>query len=196
MRADDALIYAGHVGFELSNNPAVLVRHDVADGIGYIQGRRAGLDYRGQYLDQERHLAAAGVFRRKLDVIDEALGILDGLDGHFQDLCGLFLELVFHVHRRGRNERVDALLLGRGYGLAGGLDIALISPRQAGDNGSSHLLGYEFARLELDLRGDRKAGLNDIDAQNRQLLGNFELLRYRQRCARRLLAIAQGRIEY
>jgi len=44
-------------------------------------------------------------------------------------------------------------------------------------------------------RGDREAGLDDVHAEPRELLGDLELLGGVQRDAGRLLAVAQRRVE-
>jgi hypothetical protein len=49
--------------------------------------------------------------------------------------------------------------------------------------------------LEVTGRGARKSGLHDVDAEAFELLGDLRLLVRLQRDARRLLAVAQRRIE-
>ena len=49
--------------------------------------------------------------------------------------------------------------------------------------------------LEVAGRGDREAGLDDVDAQARELVGDLELLAGVERDAGRLLAVAQRRVE-
>ena len=49
--------------------------------------------------------------------------------------------------------------------------------------------------LEVAGRGDREAGLDDVDAEARELVGDLELLGRVQRDAGRLLAVAQRRVE-
>ena len=50
-------------------------------------------------------------------------------------------------------------------------------------------------RLEVALRGDREPGLDDVDAERRQGAGHLQLLGDVHARARRLLAVAQGRVE-
>ena len=57
------------------------------------------------------------------------------------------------------------------------------------------LAGDRLHGLEVAGRGDREAGLDDVDAQARELLGDLELLGRVERDARRLLAVAQRRVE-
>ena len=49
--------------------------------------------------------------------------------------------------------------------------------------------------LEVARRGDREAGLDDVDAEARELVGDLELLGRVQRDAGRLLAVAQRGVE-
>ena len=71
----------------------------------------------------------------------------------------------------------------------------LDGPRQAGDARSLDLAGDRLDRLEVVRRGDREAGLDDVDAQLGELAGDLELLGPVQGRARRLFAVAQRRIE-
>ena len=57
------------------------------------------------------------------------------------------------------------------------------------------LAGDRLDGLEVAGRGDREAGLDHVDAQPRELLGDLELLGGVQRDAGRLLAVAQRRVE-
>ena len=50
-------------------------------------------------------------------------------------------------------------------------------------------------RLEVALAGNREAGLDHVDAEARELLGDLELLGDVERDAGRLLAVAQRRVE-
>ena len=56
-------------------------------------------------------------------------------------------------------------------------------------------LGDLVHRGEVALRGDRKAGLDDVDAHLVEQLGDFELLLVGHGGARALLAVAQGGVE-
>ena len=61
--------------------------------------------------------------------------------------------------------------------------------------GPSTCAGDRLDRLEVAGRGDREAGLDDVDAEPGELLGDLELLGRVQRDAGRLLAVAQRRVE-
>ena len=61
--------------------------------------------------------------------------------------------------------------------------------------GPLDLPGDRLDGLEVAGRGDREPGLDDVDAEARELMGDLELLGRVQRDAGRLLAVAQGRVE-
>ena len=66
------------------------------------------------------------------------------------------------------------------------------SPR---DHRALDLAGDRLDGLEVPGRGDREAGLDHVDAEPGELLGDLELLGRVQRDAGRLLAVAQRRVE-
>jgi len=193
--ADDALADAFDITLEPGDDLAVLVGKHVTHRVRDVQRGRAGLDHRREDLDQERDLAAAGVLRRELDVVGKILAALDRLDRHLQHLAGLFLELVLHVDRRSRDERVDSLLLGRGQSLARRLDVVGVGAGQGRDRRAFDLLGHELGGLELGGRGNGEPRLDDVDPEHRQLPGDLELLRDRHGRSGRLLAVAERCIE-
>jgi hypothetical protein len=70
-----------------------------------------------------------------------------------------------------------------------------VCAREAADDGALHVPRDRLDGLEVAGRGDREAGLDHIDAEARELLRDLDLLLRVQRDARRLLAVAQRRIE-
>ncbi len=77
----------------------------------------------------------------------------------------------------------------------GGVDVGLVGAGQAADHRALDVAGDRLDRLEVAGRGDREAGLDHVDPQARQLLGDLDLLAGVQRDAGRLLAVAQCRVE-
>ena len=77
----------------------------------------------------------------------------------------------------------------------GGVDVGLVGAREAADHGALDLAGDLLDRLEVARRGDRKAGLDDVDAKAPELLSDLDLLLRVQGDARRLLAVPQRRVE-
>ena len=90
---------------------------------------------------------------------------------------------------------MDAPALGRLDRLAGAVDVLLAGAREAADHGVLGALGDLVDGGEIALRGDREAGLDDVDAHVVEHLGDFELLLVRHGGAGRLLAVAQGGVE-
>ena len=77
----------------------------------------------------------------------------------------------------------------------GGVDVGLVGAGQAADHRALDLAGDRLDRLEVAGRGDREAGLDHVDAQPRELLGDLDLLGGVQRDAGRLLAVPQRGVE-
>ena len=65
----------------------------------------------------------------------------------------------------------------------------------AGDDRAAHRLGDRLDGLEVAVTRDREAGLDDVDPEAGELLGDLELLADVERDARRLLAVSQRRVE-
>ncbi len=144
---------------------------------------------------EEIVLGAGRVLGRPLDVVGVASRARHLRDHHLVDLVRLLLELVFHVHRRGGQERVDALALRRLDRLGAAVDVLEGGAREPADH---RILGARRDLVdgrEIALRGDRKAGLDDVDAHVVEQFGDRELLLMGHGGARALLAVAQGGVE-
>ena len=79
--------------------------------------------------------------------------------------------------------------------LGAAVDVLGGGARQAGDGGVFHPAGDFRHGFEIALRGDGEAGLDDIDAQGVQNVGDFQLFLKTHRGAGALLAIAQCGVE-
>src|SRR5215467_13871985 len=75
------------------------------------------------------------------------------------------------------------------------VDILELRPRQPADHGLLGAAGNFLDTVEIPLRGDGKARLDDIDAHLVENFGDFELLLEGHGGAGALFAVAQGRIE-
>ena len=75
------------------------------------------------------------------------------------------------------------------------VDVGRVRAREPGDDRPLDLARDRLHRLEVARRGDREAGLDDVDAEPRELVGDLQLLGRVQRDAGRLLAVAQRRVE-
>ena len=122
-------------------------------------------------------------------------GAADPGDGALDDLLAGHPELVLAVDGRGGQEHVDARLLGVLDGLPGAVDVAVVAAGEAADGRAGDLGGDGADGLEVALRGDREAGLDDVDAQVGQRPGDLELLGVVHAGAGRLLAVAERGVE-
>ena len=77
----------------------------------------------------------------------------------------------------------------------GGVDVGLVGAGEAADHRALDRARDLLHGLEVAGRGDREAGLDHVDPQPRQLLGDLHLLGGVQRDAGRLLAVSQGGVE-
>ena len=140
-------------------------------------------------------LGAGAVLARPFHVVGVGARARNLRDDHLVDLVRLLLQLVLHVHRRGGDEGVNALLLGGLYRLGAAVDVLEGSTREPADDRVSAALGNLAHGGEVAFRGDGKARLDDVDAHLIEQLGDFELLFMGHGGARALLAVAQGGIE-
>ena len=77
----------------------------------------------------------------------------------------------------------------------GRVDVGHVGPRQTRDHRSLNCARDRLHGLEVARRGDRKARLDHVDAQPRELLCDLQLLLRVQRDAGRLLAVTQRGVE-
>ena len=115
--------------------------------------------------------------------------------GLLLDVLARRLQLVLDVDVRRGDERVDPRSLRVAYGVGSTLDVVGVDAGEAGDDRALDLAGDRLDGLEVAGRGDREAGLDDVDAEARELVRDLELLARVERDARRLLAVAQRRVE-
>ena len=92
-------------------------------------------------------------------------------------------------------EGVDALALGRLDRLGAAVDVLERGARQPADHRVLGARGDLVDGGEIALRGDREAGLDDVDAHVVEQLGDLELLVVGHGGAGALLAVAQRGVE-
>ncbi len=90
---------------------------------------------------------------------------------------------------------MDAAALGRLDRLGAAVDVLEGGARKSADHRVLGALGDLVHGGEIALRGDRKAGLDDVDAHLVEQLGDLELLLVGHGGAGALLAVAQGGVE-
>ena len=113
----------------------------------------------------------------------------------FEHLVARHLQLVLEVDVAGGDEGVDARAAGVAHRLAGGGHVLLVRPGQAGDDHALDLLRHRPGGLEVARRRDREPGLDDVDAESRELLADLHLLARVEGDPRRLLAVAERGVE-
>ena len=171
------------------------MRHRVPDGVGDVDRGRALVDRDLQHLGRELDVGAGRVHRRELDVVTQRPRVRDRRARHALDVLTRVLHLVLDVDVRGRDEGVDARAFGVLERSPGGVDVTGESACEPRDHRPVDLARDGLDRLEVARRGDREAGLDHVHAETRELLCDLELLLRVQRDARRLLAVAQRRVE-
>jgi hypothetical protein len=108
----------------------IFLRHGVTDRVGDIDRRGAGIDRGLDAAAQEIVLGARAVFRRPFHVVHMVARARDLLDHHFIDFVRLLLELPLHMHRRSREERVNARPPRMLHGLGAAIDVLRARARQ------------------------------------------------------------------
>jgi hypothetical protein len=172
-----------------------LVGRGVADRVGDVHRRGACGDDSLQHAVEVLALGARGVHRRELDIGAVARGALDHRHGLVERALAGHAELPAEVDVGGREESVDAGMLGLFDGLPATVNVLGLRAREARDDRPAHLARDAAHRLEVVGRRDGEARLDDVHAQPRELLGDLHLLVGVERGARRLLAVAQSRVE-
>ena len=195
VHAQDDLVDAADVLFEMADGGGVLLGNGIANGVGDVDGGGPGGDRLFHDLGQEIELGAGRVFGRKLHVLQIALGPLDAGDGAAHDLFLGHAQLEFAMDGAGGQEHVDARPLRLLQGLPGAIDVVVVAPGQAANRRPVHLPGNHLHRLEIPWRGDGKTGLDDVHAKFLEGVGDFQLFSQVHARAGRLLAVAQGRVE-
>ena len=114
-----------------------LLGHRIADGVGNVDRRGPGLDRRSRPCGRGSRARCAVPSSGDHSTSGQWLRAL----GHaprctaWCTVLRFHLQLVLHVQRAGRDEGVDARLLGVLQGCPGAVDVLLGGPRQAGHGG-------------------------------------------------------------
>ncbi len=80
-------------------------------------------------------------------------------------------------------------------GAGGGLDVFAFAAGEGGDAGAAHLAGDLADGVGVALGGDGEAGLEDVDAEGRKLMGHAQLFVVVHGAAGGLFAVAEGGVE-
>ena len=103
--------------------------------------------------------------------------------------------LYLQMNVRGRQKNVDARARRALQCLPGAVDVARAGASQARNDGTPHRGGDALYRFKVAIGGDRKSGLDHVDAQAVELLGQAQLLLHIHAAARRLLAVTKRGVE-
>ena len=175
VRRENNLVGPFDVGANAGDQRAVLLRRGVAHGVRDIERGRPRLDRRGAHVVDELNVGPGRVHRRELDVGDNRLRALHHVAGLGEHGGARRAQLVLDVDVRGRDEGVDPRIRGIPDGFAGPIDVGLMAAREPADRRPVNLTRDRLHRLEVARRRDREAGLNHIDAQVLERVGDFEL---------------------
>ena len=124
-----------------------------------------------------------------------ALGPLHARDRPRDDLVLVHPQLELAVDRAGGQEDVDPGVRGVLQRFPRAVDVFVVAAGQAADRRAADRAGDLADRLEIAGRSDREAGLDHVDAQVDQRLGDLELLLEIHAAAGRLLAVAERGVE-
>src|SRR3954447_967885 len=166
-----------------------LVGRSVADGVGDVERRGTGVDDGLQRLIQVFALRARGVHWRELHVLAVRLRTLDYRHRLFHGPLAGHAKLAAEVDVGGRNKRVNSRPLGVAHGLGAAIDVFRSGAGEPGDDRALYVAGNAADGFEVVRRRDRKARLDDVDAEARELVRDLHLLVGGQRGPRRLLAV-------
>ncbi len=193
---NDVLLFEdGQLGQQMGEDFTVGFGRGIADGVGQIYRRRAGLHGGVDDLFQKIQLRPAGVFGREFNIIRILFGLPDRIHADLDDLLFSFFQLVLAMDFAGGAENVNAFV-GRGLdGFAGAVDIAGRAAGQAADDAVADLGGDGVNGFEIAVGTDGESGFDDVDAHGFEELGDLQLFRAGEGCAGRLLAVAQGGVE-
>ena len=192
---EDRLIGIGNALDEPTDEVAELVGHAVAHRIGDVDRARPGLDHRLQDPAEKIGLGTAGVFRGELNVIGVASRPFDGMHRLLHHLVRGHAQLALHVDGRGGDKGVNTRRLGPGEGLAGDVNILVQGPGQAADRAVLDSRRHGLDGLEVPRAGRGETGLDDIDPELFQGLGDAHLLLLGHGGPGALLAVPEGGIE-
>ena len=176
MRGKPHSVDAAHVFVQKLDFRAVFLGQAVAGGVRNVEDGGAGFDGRLAHAGQEFVIGTAGVFGVEFHVFHEALGELHGGNGAGQHVGAGGAELVLNVHIGGADAGVDARVAGGPQGLGGHANVVFYGPRQAAHGGLAGLGGNGLHGGKIAGAGNRETGLDDVDAEQLELLGNEKLL--------------------
>ena len=187
---------AVHVVHQELDTTAELVRERIPGRVRDVHDRRPCLDNGLDNLGQEFVVGTPRVLGVELDVLAEVAGIRDGLYGTLDAGGFVNAQLIVDMAFGHADAGMDARPLGIAKRVGGGIDILL---HRAGERADRRVLARELRdtadALEVARAGDREARFDDVDVQLQQLARDHQFFLGVHGSARRLLAVAQRRVE-
>ena len=195
VRAEDGAIGVEDPLPDVGEERFRLVRRAVADRVRQIDRRAALANRRLDHAAQEVRIAARRVLGRKLHIVGEPPGQADGVDDRFQACLARDAQLGREMQIGGGEKRVNARPRGRLERVRRLLDVLPAAAGERRNRGPPNLPRHLLHRFGVRRRSDGEARLDDVDAQRIERLGQCDFRRHVHRESRRLLAVAQGRVE-
>jgi hypothetical protein len=185
----------GHAHVQLFDQRLHPMGEDVADGVGNIDGPGPRGQRRANDVGDELQVGPRRVHRTELDVVGVAASPLHRRRSHGDHLVPVPPQLVGEVDVAAADEHVDARPRRLAQRLARRVHVGDNGPGEAADARLAHRPCHCGDGLPLAERGAREAGLDHVDAHGGEARGDLDLVARAKADARRLLAVAQGRIE-
>ncbi len=174
---DDGVLDAVHVLPKPGDQRAEAIRVGVAGRVRDVDHRRTRSDDLLDHPVQEHRLGASGILGVELDVFHEGPRELHGRDRTLDGLVATDAQLVAQVTLAHADAGVDSRPLRRLERVGSGLDVLRDGARQpAHDARIADLVADAPHAFEVSGTRDRKARLDDVDAQPHELPGDIELL--------------------
>mmetsp|Transcript_352 Transcript_352/g.832 ORF Transcript_352/g.832 Transcript_352/m.832 type:complete len:468 (+) Transcript_352:748-2151(+) len=204
VRAEHHVLRPRHVFPQVPDELPELPRHVPPRRVGDVEGRRARQDGRLQHPAQKHGVAPPRVLRTELHVVaPQRPRIFHRPHRDLHHLVRGLLQLRRHVDLRRGDERVDPRPHRALDGVPRPQDVLLVRAAQPADDRHVAVLerlvadhvGDALHPLEIVGGGDGEARLDDVHAQPGEVAGDLQFFGGRQRGARALFAVAEGRVE-
>ena len=193
--ADNGVSTVGYLIEDSGDQRPKLLGHGITHGVGDVDRRRPRRDGRRDDFVEIVRLSAGSVHGRKLDIVAVRLGLLHCRHRHFQHLFSALAQLAREVNIRRANKGVNPRPRRVSERLAGPLDVLGHGAGQPANYRPGNFLPNAAHGLKVLVGGHWKAGLDNIDLQPRQLVGDFQLFPHGQRGTGRLLGVPQRGVE-
>ena len=191
---DNSLIDIGHFLTNIANNTTKLVGYCVAHGIGNIDRCRTRFNGSFNYIVEILRLCTRSIHWRKFHILAMRFGSCNRINSHLQNLIGRFANHG-NMERRCPNKRVYARSWRVFQGFTCTVNIFENCARQTANNRAFDLVCNTPHSIVVLIGRYGKSGLDNIDIEPRELMGNFNFFAQRERSPWRLFRISQSSIK-